>query len=91
MWIKEYLPKLNVKVCQGIGGTLDAITGETKRAPRQFFRSFRLNGFIDLLSIPKESAARPLSLTFSLKSSHKNASPTPHKNPLPIPAQSTFG
>jgi N-acetylglucosaminyldiphosphoundecaprenol N-acetyl-beta-D-mannosaminyltransferase len=36
MWIKQYLPLLNVKVCQGIGGTLDAITGQTKRAPALF-------------------------------------------------------
>jgi len=36
-WIHENLPKLNVNICQGIGGTLDTIAGCVKRAPL-FFR-----------------------------------------------------
>ncbi len=32
-WICENLPSLTVKVCQGIGGTLDVIAGRVKRAP----------------------------------------------------------
>jgi N-acetylglucosaminyldiphosphoundecaprenol N-acetyl-beta-D-mannosaminyltransferase len=32
-WIQKYLPSLDVKICQGIGGTLDVISGNTKRAP----------------------------------------------------------
>jgi N-acetylglucosaminyldiphosphoundecaprenol N-acetyl-beta-D-mannosaminyltransferase len=32
-WMHDYLPRLHVKVCQGIGGTLDTITGDVKRAP----------------------------------------------------------
>lgn len=35
-WIQDYLPKLNIKVCQGIGGTLDTIVGHVKRAPESF-------------------------------------------------------
>ena len=35
-WILRWLPKLNVKVCQGIGGTLDTIVGTVKRAPPIF-------------------------------------------------------
>jgi N-acetylglucosaminyldiphosphoundecaprenol N-acetyl-beta-D-mannosaminyltransferase len=34
IWIQQYLPQLNVKVVQGIGGTLDTIAGTVKRAPR---------------------------------------------------------
>lgn len=33
-WIGQYLPKLNVKVCQGVGGALDVISGRAKRAPQ---------------------------------------------------------
>jgi N-acetylglucosaminyldiphosphoundecaprenol N-acetyl-beta-D-mannosaminyltransferase len=32
-WLQRWLPELNVKVCQGIGGTLDTIVGRVKRAP----------------------------------------------------------
>jgi len=34
IWIKKYLPKLNIKICQAIGGTLDVISGRAKRAPK---------------------------------------------------------
>jgi len=33
MWIQQYLPKLRVKVIQGIGGTLDVVAGKVRRAP----------------------------------------------------------
>jgi len=52
MWIKQYLPMLNVKVCQGIGGTLDAITGETKRAPA-LFQKLPLEWLYRLIIDPK--------------------------------------
>lgn len=52
IWIKQYLPKLNVKVCQGIGGTLNAITGQTKRAPA-FFQKLALEWFYRLIMNPK--------------------------------------
>lgn len=32
-WIRDNLPRLQVKLCQGIGGTLDTIAGTVKRAP----------------------------------------------------------
>ena len=32
-WIEEHLPLLRVKVCQGVGGSLDIISGKKKRAP----------------------------------------------------------
>jgi len=43
---------LNVKVCQGIGGTLDVITCETKRAPA-FFRKLPLEWLYRLIIDPK--------------------------------------
>lgn len=36
LWISENLKKLNVNICQGIGGTLDTIAGAVRRAPYIF-------------------------------------------------------
>jgi len=51
-WIVRYLPELKVKVCQGIGGTLDTIAGTVKRAPLLFQKS-GLEWFYRLISEPK--------------------------------------
>ncbi|MCK4818694.1 WecB/TagA/CpsF family glycosyltransferase, partial [bacterium] len=32
-FLEEHLPLLNVKLCQGIGGSLEVISGKRKRAP----------------------------------------------------------
>ncbi len=38
-WMYEHIDKLEtVRICQGIGGTLDTITGSVKRAPLQLHR-----------------------------------------------------
>lgn len=50
-WIQQYLPRLNVKVCQGIGGTLDTIVGTVKRAPESFQR-LGLEWFYRLMKEP---------------------------------------
>jgi N-acetylglucosaminyldiphosphoundecaprenol N-acetyl-beta-D-mannosaminyltransferase len=51
-WINKWLPQLNVKICQGIGGTLDTIVGTVKRAPAVFCR-FGLEWFYRLITDPK--------------------------------------
>ena len=51
-WIEQYLPSLNVKVCQGIGGTLDTIAGTVKRAPLLFQKS-GLEWFYRLITEPR--------------------------------------
>lgn len=51
-WMARHLPNLNVKVCQGIGGTLDTIVGNVKRAPL-FWQRLGLEWFYRLLSDPK--------------------------------------
>ncbi len=51
-WIAEYLPKLNVNICQGIGGTLDTIAGTVKRAPL-FFRKTGTEWIYRLIKQPK--------------------------------------
>jgi len=51
-WIQRWCPELNVKVCQGIGGTLDTIVGTVKRAPA-FFCRFGLEWFYRLIADPR--------------------------------------
>lgn len=50
-WIQAHLPKLRVKLCQGIGGTLDTITGRVARAPKAF-QAAGLEWFYRLLKQP---------------------------------------
>jgi len=52
LWMDKYLPQLNVKVCQGVGGTFDVIAGRVKRAPL-LFRKAHLEWFYRLASQPK--------------------------------------
>jgi N-acetylglucosaminyldiphosphoundecaprenol N-acetyl-beta-D-mannosaminyltransferase len=52
LWMEEYLPQLNVKVCQGVGGTFDVIAGKVTRAPL-LFRKLNLEWLYRLLAQPK--------------------------------------
>ena len=55
-WFASYAPDLkHVRVCQGIGGTLDTIAGTVKRAPA-LWQNFYLEWFYRLLSDPKRIA-----------------------------------
>lgn len=51
LWLKNYLPRLRVKACQGVGGTFDIISGRVKRAPL-FFRRNNLEWLYRLLTEP---------------------------------------
>lgn len=51
-WVAQYGDQLQVKVIQGIGGTLDTITGHVKRAPIAWQR-LNLEWFYRLLMEPK--------------------------------------
>jgi N-acetylglucosaminyldiphosphoundecaprenol N-acetyl-beta-D-mannosaminyltransferase len=51
IWIQQHLPKLNVKVVQAIGGTLDTIAGTVKRAP-SWMMAIGLEWFYRLLKQP---------------------------------------
>ena len=50
--MEQYLPQLNVKVCQGVGGTFDVIAGNVQRAPL-VFRRLHLEWFYRLITNPK--------------------------------------
>ena len=55
-WYAKYAHQLNtVRVCQGIGGTLDTIAGTVKRAPR-FWCRMNLEWLYRLLAEPKRIA-----------------------------------
>ena len=52
-WIASYKKKLtSVRICQGIGGTLDVLAGEVKRAP-ELYCKLGLEWLYRLLSEPK--------------------------------------
>ena len=51
-WIDRYLPQLNVKICQGVGGTFDVIAGRVRRAPAAF-RAVHLEWLYRLVSNPR--------------------------------------
>jgi N-acetylglucosaminyldiphosphoundecaprenol N-acetyl-beta-D-mannosaminyltransferase len=52
-WFARYRDKLkHIRVCQGIGGTLDVITGNVKRAP-EIFCKLGLEWFYRLLAEPR--------------------------------------
>ncbi len=52
LWMEEYLQKLNIKVCQGVGGTFDVIAGKVKRAPA-IFRKIHMEWLYRLLAQPQ--------------------------------------
>jgi N-acetylglucosaminyldiphosphoundecaprenol N-acetyl-beta-D-mannosaminyltransferase len=53
MWISKYRHQLtNIKVCQGIGGTLDVLAGNVKRAP-EIYCNMGLEWLYRLISEPK--------------------------------------
>lgn len=55
LWILQYLPQLrHVRVCQGVGGTFDVISGRVRRAP-VLFRRANLEWFYRLITDPRRA------------------------------------
>ncbi len=48
----EHLPRLNVKFCMGVGGSLDVLSGEVARAP-EAFRKVGMEWLYRALSQPR--------------------------------------
>lgn len=66
-WFATYRNQLTtVRVCQGIGGTLDTIAGKVKRAPRIWCR-MSLEWLYRLLSEPKRIGRQKVLPLFALK------------------------
>lgn len=53
-WMEHYRERLTVQVCQGVGGTFDAICGNPKRAPRVIQKIY-LEWLYRLVSQPKRA------------------------------------
>ncbi len=51
-WMTAHLPQLQVKVCQGVGGSLDVLAGTVRRAPASW-RARNLEWAYRLLSQPR--------------------------------------
>jgi N-acetylglucosaminyldiphosphoundecaprenol N-acetyl-beta-D-mannosaminyltransferase len=52
LWLARYGKKLRVRICQGVGGSFDAICGYPKRAPK-FMQKMHLEWLYRLLSQPQ--------------------------------------
>jgi N-acetylglucosaminyldiphosphoundecaprenol N-acetyl-beta-D-mannosaminyltransferase len=52
LWMDRHLAQLNVKVCQGVGGTFDVLAGKVKRAPSLFLK-LNMEWLYRLLSNPR--------------------------------------
>ncbi len=66
-WIEKNLPLLKVKICQGIGGSLDIISGKKKRAPK-VIQKLGLEWFYRFFDNPKQHFPRKvLDAKFFLK------------------------
>jgi N-acetylglucosaminyldiphosphoundecaprenol N-acetyl-beta-D-mannosaminyltransferase len=52
LWMERYLPQLDVKVFQGVGGTFDVLAGSVRRAPK-IFRRMHLEWFYRLITEPQ--------------------------------------
>jgi len=64
-WFATYASQLQtVRVCQGIGGTLDTIAGTVKRAP-EFWCNMNLEWFYRLISEPKRIARQKVLPVFA--------------------------
>ena len=66
-WYATYSPRLeHVRICQGIGGTLDTIAGNVKRAP-EIWRRFSAEWLYRLLADPKRVKRQKVLPLFALK------------------------
>lgn len=66
LWVEKYLPQLDVKVCQVVGGTFDVIAGTVKRAPF-VFRKMYLEWFYRLALQPKRALRQTALLRFAFQ------------------------
>lgn len=69
-WMATYASRLtSVKVCQGVGGTLDTIAGNVKRAPRLWCR-YHLEWLYRLLKEPRRIRRQKVLPLFALSILH---------------------
>jgi N-acetylglucosaminyldiphosphoundecaprenol N-acetyl-beta-D-mannosaminyltransferase len=66
IWMGRYLPRLKVRICQGVGGTFDVIAGAVKRAPPAFIK-LHLEWLYRLLSDPRRLLRQTALPKFALR------------------------
>lgn len=69
-WIAKYVPNLRVRVCQGVGGTLDVLAGTVKRAP-PVFRRLHLEWLFRLVTDPRRAARQMVLPRFAYHVVHR--------------------
>jgi len=70
-WMLQHLPKLNVRVCQGVGGTFDVLAGKVMRAPPVFLK-LNLEWLYRLLSNPTRLSRQTALPRFLLQTIRKS-------------------
>lgn len=79
-WMMQYGPRLkNVKLCQGIGGTLDTIAGTVKRAP-VIWQRLGLEWFFRLLCQPTRGSRQLRCFAFAWEVLRARLSGAPEEN-----------
>jgi N-acetylglucosaminyldiphosphoundecaprenol N-acetyl-beta-D-mannosaminyltransferase len=66
LWMQRHLGQLEVRLCQGVGGTLDVLAGAVKRAPAAFIH-LHLEWLYRLLSDPRRLARQSALPKFALR------------------------
>jgi N-acetylglucosaminyldiphosphoundecaprenol N-acetyl-beta-D-mannosaminyltransferase len=66
LWMGRYLGRLEVRLCQGVGGTFDVLAGTVKRAPRAFIR-LHLEWLYRLLCDPRRLSRQSALPKFALR------------------------
>jgi len=66
LWIERYLPQLDVKVFQGVGGTFDVLAGHVRRAPK-IFQRLHLEWLYRLFAEPKRISRQIVYPVFSVQ------------------------
>jgi N-acetylglucosaminyldiphosphoundecaprenol N-acetyl-beta-D-mannosaminyltransferase len=66
LWMARYLSQTHVRLCQGIGGTLDVLAGSVRRAPAAFIR-LHLEWLYRLLSQPRRLLRQSALPNFALQ------------------------
>ncbi len=58
-WLSDYMKKINIPFCMGVGGSFDIVAGKTKRAPH-FMQKMGLEWFFRVLQEPRRMWKRYL-------------------------------
>jgi len=78
-WLRRFIPRLTVRLCQGIGGTLDTLAGTVKRAP-VMIQQLNLEWLYRLLRQPSRAGRQKVLIYFVMEVIREWR----HPRPLPV-------